>query len=115
IRKEGDTLRIGYIGTLSRIKGVEWLIEQFQSLDIDATLSIGGKGQTDYEAYLRSLADNAAVSFLGQVNSNDFYAMIDVLVVPSLWQEPLGMVAIERSEEHTSELQSRENLVCRLL
>lgn len=95
IRKEGDTLRIGYIGTLSRIKGVEWLIEQFQSLDIDATLRIGGKGQTDYEAYLRSLADNAAVSFLGQVNSNDFYAMIDVLVVPSLWQEPLGMVAIE--------------------
>src|SRR5690606_42039649 len=26
-----------------------------------------------------------------------------------------GSVAVERSEEHTSELQSRENLVCRLL
>src|SRR5690606_40182105 len=29
--------------------------------------------------------------------------------------ERLYLVEIERSEEHTSELQSRENLVCRLL
>src|SRR3712207_8375363 len=29
--------------------------------------------------------------------------------------EPLGMTATERSEEHTSELQSRQYLVCRLL
>src|SRR5690606_40184193 len=27
----------------------------------------------------------------------------------------LGPVSVDRSEEHTSELQSRENLVCRLL
>src|SRR5207302_6603200 len=27
----------------------------------------------------------------------------------------LGLIALLRSEEHTSELQSRENLVCRLL
>src|SRR5690606_19821726 len=25
----------------------------------------------------------------------DFYTAIDVLVVPSLWEEPLGMVAVE--------------------
>src|SRR5690606_41041208 len=29
--------------------------------------------------------------------------------------DPLGVTAEQRSEEHTSELQSRENLVCRLL
>src|SRR5690606_40890330 len=28
---------------------------------------------------------------------------------------PMDPTAVERSEEHTSELQSRENLVCRLL
>src|SRR6266511_4183232 len=28
---------------------------------------------------------------------------------------PLGVLGEQRSEEHTSELQSRENLVCRLL
>src|SRR5690606_41950489 len=33
-----------------------------------------------------------------------------------LWDVTLGgQIAVMRSEEHTSELQSRENLVCRLL
>src|SRR5690606_40753613 len=42
------------------------------------------------------------------------------LMVMNSWRarfqagEP-GVAAIQRSEEHTSELQSRENLVCRLL
>lgn len=99
-RKAGEPLKIGYLGTLSKIKGIEWLIEQFQSLDINATLSIGGRGQADYEAHLRSISTKPSVNFLGQMNSNDFYAMIDVLVVPSLWQEPLGMVAIEALAHH---------------
>ncbi len=99
-RKVGDPLKIGYLGTLSKIKGVEWLLEQFQSLDINATLSIGGKGQADYENHLRSIATKPSISFLGQVNANDFYKDIDVLIVPSLWQEPLGMVAIEALAHH---------------
>lgn len=99
-RKPGDRLRVGYLGTLSRIKGVEWLIDQFQSLDINATLSIGGRGQSDYEKHLKSLVRKPSISFLGQVKSNEFYSEIDVLVVPSLWQEPLGMVAIEALAHH---------------
>src|SRR6266511_3920867 len=50
-----------------------------------------------------------------------------VMKVPSGWQYPMAASSpssrsrlsptsvLERSEEHTSELQSRENLVCRLL
>src|SRR5690606_41192896 len=38
------------------------------------------------------------------------------VVVPELEHEPArGGLVVLRSEEHTSELQSRENLVCRLL
>lgn len=99
-RKAGEPLKIGYLGTLSKIKGIEWLIEQFQSLDINATLSIGGRGQADYESHLKAISTKPSIDFLGQMNSNDFYAMIDVLVVPSLWQEPLGMVAIEALAHH---------------
>src|SRR5690606_41598035 len=42
-----------------------------------------------------------------------FTLMIALLFV--LLLDSLGTVAAIRSEEHTSELQSRENLVCRLL
>lgn len=94
-RKPGELLRIGYLGTLSRIKGIEWLIGQFQSLDFNASLIIGGRGQKTYEERLKSLANHKDISFVGYVQSNEFFKMIDVLVVPSLWQEPLGMVAIE--------------------
>lgn len=99
-RKLGETFRVGYIGTLSKIKGVEWLIEQFQRLGINASLFIGGRGQADYEKHLKSIAKGSNITFLGQVQSDEFYAGIDVLVVPSLWQEPLGMVAIEALAHH---------------
>src|SRR5690606_29554737 len=36
-------------------------------------------------------------------------------VVRALQHERVGQPGLDRSEEHTSELQSRENLVCRLL
>src|SRR2546429_5102931 len=49
--------------------------------------------------------------------SNDWLRMAAVLA--SLWLAPLGSYARQqsssRSEEHTSELQSRLHLVCRLL
>src|SRR5207302_2839771 len=38
-----------------------------------------------------------------------------VVARPPIRAVPLPVVARPRSEEHTSELQSRENLVCRLL
>src|SRR5436309_7528111 len=42
------------------------------------------------------------------------YAHTKATVVPGE-KVPEGLPAQQRSEEHTSELQSRENLVCRLL
>src|SRR5690606_40453141 len=40
----------------------------------------------------------------------------DWLLGRIIWRDlSLPLVSFERSEEHTSELQSRENLVCRLL
>src|SRR5690606_40003747 len=44
------------------------------------------------------------------IHSSSFFSM--KLELPRL---NIGQYKLERSEEHTSELQSRENLVCRLL
>jgi len=96
LRKEGQSLTVGYIGTLSTAKGVEWLIRQFKASGIEGRLHIAGRGKEDDLAHFRQLAGNdERIHFVGYVNSSDFYATVDVLVVPSIWEEPLGMVAVE--------------------
>jgi len=93
-------LRFGYIGTLSENKGVGWLIEQFQALSIDATLEIAGRGKLDYEAKIKAMADPGKVRFVGYQDPGAFMRNIDVLVVPSIWAEPFGLVAIEACADH---------------
>jgi len=99
-RRKDQKLIIGYIGTLSPIKGIEWLIDQFKTLGFPANLLIAGKGEKNYENKLKKAAKGHAIEFLGYQNSQEFFSKIDVVVVPSLWQEPLGMVAIEALANH---------------
>lgn len=92
---DSPPLRFGYIGTLCEAKGLRWLIEQFQRLPFDATLQIAGRGQLDYEARLKALATSPRIRFVGYQKPANFYPHIDVAIVPSLWGEPFGMVAVE--------------------
>lgn len=101
MREEGAVLTVGYIGTLTATKGVEWLISQFKSVAIDGRLRIAGNGKAADVARLKRLAaEDGRIDFVGYVAASDFYGTIDVLVVPSLWEEPLGMVAIEGLANH---------------
>lgn len=91
-----DSLRYGFIGRLDPSKGIETLITTFLSADIpSAELWIAGTGKPSYEQHLRKLADNPQIKFLGWQQPADFYPQVDVVVVPSLWNEALGMVAAE--------------------
>jgi glycosyltransferase involved in cell wall biosynthesis len=83
------------MGTLSDQKGVRWLIEQFQRLPFNATLQIAGRGQLDDEARLKALVTSPNISFVGYQKPEVFYNQIDVAVVPSIWNEPFGLVAVE--------------------
>src|SRR5690606_36828287 len=69
-------------------------IKALQSLGLDAEVYVIGDGYTDYESKESGLASR-------------FYAFTENV--------KRDRVLAVRSEEHTSELQSRENLVCRLL
>jgi len=90
-----EPLRFGYMGTLSEAKGVRWLIEQFQRLPFDATLQIAGRGQLNDEVQLKALVTSPNISFVGYQVPEEFYSQVDVAVVPSIWKEPFGMVAVE--------------------
>lgn len=88
--------RIGYIGRLDVTKGIELLISEFKALgDIDAELWIAGTGKPGYEESLKEAANDGRIRFLGRVSPRDFYPKVDIVVVPSLWDEPLGMVVAE--------------------
>ncbi|MBA1231680.1 glycosyltransferase family 4 protein [Pseudomonas viridiflava] len=88
-------LRFGYLGTLSDPKGLGWLIDQFQHLPFDATLQIAGRGQLNDEKRFKAMVSSPNISFVGYQKPEDFYRQIDVAVVPSRWNEPFGMVAVE--------------------
>lgn len=95
-------LKIGYIGTLSKVKGVEWLIRTFMKLDINATLIIAGKGESkEYENYLKELASSdKRISFSGYVESIEHYWKIHLSVIPSLWPDTFPTVAFESCAYH---------------
>lgn len=86
---------IGYLGQLHPTKGIECLIDAVREMGSErARLLIAGRGSEEYTAHLRSRAGGSA-TFLGVVDKVDFFRRIDVLVVPSLWHEPLARTVIE--------------------
>lgn len=103
IKADEDRLarwRIGFIGRLDRAKGVEMLLDACTALvvkGIDVSLTVAGEGTKEYEELLtdRSRGLGARVRFLGKVEASSFYRDIDLLVVPSVWDEPLGRVVLE--------------------
>src|SRR5688572_29695513 len=71
----------------------------------DVAKQLPGDG---HKGYACDVADSAAVDALVKQVEADF-GSLDILV------NNAGVTADNRSEEHTSELQSQSNLVCRLL
>lgn len=88
-------LRFGYIGSLAPHKGLGWLIDQFD--DSLGALVIAGTGQRSYIDELRALAQGKSIDFVGYVDPIKFFEDVDIAVVPSIWEEALGNVAVEAS------------------
>ena len=89
-------LRLGFIGRIERLKGIDFLLEEIKTLPRDQyELYIGGVGDTPYTEEARKRDLGIDVHWLGFVEPSDFFQKIDVLIVPSLWQEPFGRVVVE--------------------
>ncbi|MDD3761422.1 MAG: glycosyltransferase family 4 protein [Acidithiobacillus sp.] len=91
-----EGLRFGYIGRLDRAKGVELLIDAFLAADLPKTeLWVAGSGRQHEEHRLRHKTKDARVRFLGRVVPLEFYPQVDVIVVPSFWNDNLPGVVFE--------------------
>lgn len=103
--REND-FAVGVVGRLSRNKGQRLLLEASAPLvRTHPNLKVVVAGGTDFEdpneeRFLRELSQELEIAeqvlFLGPVtNTVALMDCINVLVVPSLWEEPFGLVAIE--------------------
>jgi len=94
-QKREHNLNFGFIGILSYHKGIELLLRLFKESN-ELNLHIFGKGiNPDYEKYLKNKYSSENIIFHGFVKIEEAFDIIDVLVVPSLWNDPLPRVIYE--------------------
>ena len=87
-----------FLGSLIQVKGIQWLIESFRSLENpDVKLYIAGKGKL--EEYVKSAAKQDSriqfVGFLGEKEVSELLEKTDVLIAPSIWEEPFGRIVLD--------------------
>lgn len=98
--QQNSDLVFGFIGRVSYEKGIETLLEAFNKISSiknkysKIRLKIAGEVDETYRHYLVSKYGDSA-EFLGKVDPIDFYSKINICVVPSIWEEPFGLVAVE--------------------
>jgi glycosyltransferase involved in cell wall biosynthesis len=93
--ERGTILKIGFLGRVAPDKGLDRLISEVGAAKSQIRLLVGGEGEAGYIEMLRRLAKPGTVEFLGRVAPDTFLDSIDVLVVPSLWNEPAARVVYE--------------------
>ncbi|HWV70524.1 MAG TPA: glycosyltransferase family 4 protein [Pseudosphingobacterium sp.] len=92
-------ITFGFIGRISEEKGAGYLVDQVLELKKpfanQFSLVFAGKGDDEYVEYLKAKLDGIDYEFIGVVKPNEFYEKIDILIVPSKWNEPFGRVVVE--------------------
>ena len=96
-------VRVGFIGRFSPIKGLDVLARAVQRLDRlhpePVRLVLAGDarfvGSADAASVSAELGRVRNVEELGWVSRERFFDTVDLLVVPSVWDEPFGLVAAE--------------------
>ncbi|MEO0293225.1 MAG: glycosyltransferase [candidate division WOR-3 bacterium] len=97
--KKDGSKNILFVGRLDPIKGVDILIESLRFLKGDFSLTIVGGPSKDesYFEYLKSIAQNYPVRFLGRIPHEKLYKIYwesCMLVLPSYY-ESFGLVVLE--------------------
>jgi glycosyltransferase involved in cell wall biosynthesis len=90
------TITLGFIGRLTEEKGIYNLIHAIAAVPPEAVrLLIAGRTDEKQKMLIRAMAPNARIEFLGFVAPAEFYEKVDVVVVPSIWEEPGPIVVAD--------------------
>lgn len=90
------TLRLGFAGAIKPEKGIESLLDATRFMPPDGwQLSIAGTGDEGYVSHLRKKYEDLPIDWLGFVPIGRFLDETDLLVIPSIWPEPMPRTLIE--------------------
>ena len=89
-----DPVHLGMLGQIAPHKGHDDAVEALRILGDGYRLFIGGEGQESYVDSLNQRGRGLPLEFFGFVDREQFFASIDILLVPS-WEEPFGLVILE--------------------
>jgi glycosyltransferase involved in cell wall biosynthesis len=94
---DSRNVKIGFIGRVTAEKGVDYLFSELHRLPAaNYTLLLAGAYDPAYKARLTAkYAPKGKILFLDKMDATAFYQSVDMVVVPSAWEEPFGRVAIE--------------------
>lgn len=90
-------LKFGYIGQINKAKGVEVLLKSlsnYKSLK-NWEICVAGKITDKYKQELELLLPKEKLRLIGYTNQEIFFEKINILIVPSIWEEPFGRVVLE--------------------
>ena len=95
-KRASENITFGFIGQLNQTKGIELILKSFSLLKkTNWKLLIAGSVNDHYISELRAIHDSENITFLGYTESSIFFEAIDVLIAPSIWNEPFGRVVVE--------------------
>jgi glycosyltransferase involved in cell wall biosynthesis len=99
-RSHVGVLSFGFIGRIEPEKGLEVVLEATRRLTRpEWRLTIAGDGTGAYARYLGRKYRDERIHWLGFTTASEFYPAVDVVVIPSQWNEPLPYVCVESLHE----------------
>jgi len=96
-RQEGRPLVVGVMGQIQPSKGFDSFLGEVAPLVESGQIRVLVTGSIygEYATQLQRAFESEEVEFTGRLERAEFFSRVDVVVIPSMWNEPLSRITYE--------------------